>query len=537
VIDAVDLALTRDLLESVAEEMAEACVRTAASTNVKERRDLSAAVFDGDGRMVAHAAHIPVHLGAMPLSVRAALARVRFGRGDVVLVNDPYEGGTHLPDVTAIAPWCDASGRVRFFVAIRAHHADIGGAVPGSMAPQDDVHAEGLRIPPVRWVRGGVPDDDLTRLLLANLRRPEERLADLAAKRGALAHGLARLDALASRHGAAGLASRAGALLAYAGRIARRTLSALPDGAARVALRLGVPGTDGRPAVVRLALTKRGARLRLDFTGTTGPVGDGLNASAAVTRSAAWYLVRCLCGGDTPSNDGLLATTTVVIPPGSLLDAPYPAPVAGGNVETSQRVVDALWLAAGRRWPDRFGAPGAGTMSNWTLGPSPGGPAFPSYYETVPAGAGGGPSGPGASGLQQHMTNTRATPVEVLEARLPVRVRRHGLRRGSGGAGRHRGGEGVVREVVLTAPAVFAWLMTRHDDPPPGAAGGRPGRPGRVTLVRAGRARRLPARGRLDVAPGDVLRIETPGGGGWGRPAAGGAGRDGARAFRRRRSP
>lgn len=536
-IDAVDLALTRDLLESVAEEMAEACVRTAASTNVKERRDLSAAVFDGAGRMVAHAAHIPVHLGAMPLSVRAALARVPFARGDVVLVNDPYEGGTHLPDVTAIAPWCDARGRVRFFVAIRAHHADIGGAVPGSMAPQDDVHAEGLRIPPVRWVRGGVPDDDLTRLLLANMRRPEERLADLAAKRGALAHGLARLDALAARHGATGLASRAGALLAYAGRIARRTLSALPDGAARVALALGVPGLDGAPAMVRLALAKRGARLHLDFAGTSGPVGDGLNASAAVTRSAVWYLVRCLCGGDTPSNDGLLATTTVEIPAGCLLDAPYPAPVAGGNVETSQRVVDALWLAAGRVWPDRFGAPGAGTMSNWTLGPAPGGPAFPSYYETVPAGAGGGPSGPGASGIQQHMTNTRATPIEVLEARLPLRVRRHGLRRGSGGVGRHRGGDGIVREFEVTASAVFAWLMTRHDDPPPGAAGGGPGRTGRVTVVRGGRVRRLPARGRFDVRAGDVLRIETPGGGGWGGPTAPRARGPRAEAVRRRPAP
>ncbi|MCC7139966.1 MAG: hydantoinase B/oxoprolinase family protein [Planctomycetes bacterium] len=516
--DAVSLALTRDLLASVAEEMAETCVRTAASANVKERRDLSAAVFDGEGRLVAHAAHIPVHLGAMPATVRAVLARLPLGPGDVALANDPYEGGTHLPDVTAVAPLFDAGRRLRFLVAVRAHHADIGGAVPGSMAPQDSVHAEGLRIPPVRLVRRGVRDDDVLRLVLANVRRPQERLADLAAKLAALEHGLSRLRALGARDGLARLSRDAAALVAYAGRIAASSLRGLRDGSARADVALGVGGVDGRPARVRLRLDKRGSRLVADFTGTTGPVPEGLNASAAVTRSAVWYLVRCLCGPDAPSNDGLLRDVAIVVPAGSLLDAPYPAPVAGGNVETSQRVVDALWLAAARLWPERFGAPGAGTMSNWTLGPAPGGPSFPPYYETVPAGAGGGPQGPGADAIQQHMTNTRSTPVEVLEARLPVRVRRHAVRRGSGGAGRCRGGDGLVRELEVLAPAELAWLMTRHDDPPPGVAGGAAGAPGRVSVVRGGRVRRLPPRGRLLVAPGDVLRIETPGGGGWGRP-------------------
>jgi N-methylhydantoinase B len=517
-VDPVTLALTRDLLESVAEEMAEACIRTAASTNIKERRDLSAAVFAADGTMVAHAAHIPVHLGAMPASVRGALARLTLRSGDVALVNDPYEGGTHLPDLTAIAPLCDAHGAVRFLVAIRAHHADVGGAVPGSMAPQDDVHAEGLRIPPVRWIRGGVEDDDLLRLFLANVRQADERRADLAAMAGALRHGLGRLGALVARDGFDALTARVSALVAYAGRIAASALRGLADGTATASLRLGVVGTDGRPALVRARLTKRGGRLEVDFAGTSGPVGSGLNATSAVTRSAVYYLVRCLCPPDTPANDGLLHAVDVAVPPGSLLDAPYPAPVAGGNVETSQRVVDALWIAAARLWPDRFGAPGAGTMSNWTLGPTPGGPAFPAYYETVPAGAGGGPTGPGADAVQQHMTNTRSTPVEVLETRLPLRVRRYAIRKGSGGAGRHRGGEGVVREIEIEVPGVFAWLMTRHDDPPPGVHCGGPGRPGRLTLLRKGRGLRLASRGRLDVLPGDVLRIETPGGGGWGRP-------------------
>jgi N-methylhydantoinase B len=516
--DPVVLSLTRDLLESVAEEMAEACVRTAASTNVKERRDLSAAVFAADGTMVAHAAHIPVHLGAMPDTVRAVLRRVPLAEGDVALSNDPYEGGTHLPDVTAVAPVCDAGGAVRFVVALRAHHADIGGAVPGSMAPQEDVHAEGLRIPPVRWVRGGLEDPDVLRLVLANVRQSDERRADFAAMAGALRHGIARLEAMAASDGHEALVRRARALVDYAGRIAAASVRGLSDGTATARLRLGVPAVGGGAAEVRVRVEKRGDRLEADFAGTSGPVGAGLNATAAVTRSAVYYWIRCLCPPDTPANDGLLDAARILLPRGCLLDAPYPAPVAGGNVETSQRVVDALWTASARLWPGRFGAPGAGTMSNWTLGPAPGGPAFRPYYETVPAGAGGGPAGPGADAIQQHMTNTRSTPVEVLETRLPVLVRRHGRRRGSGGAGRHPGGEGVLREIEMLAPGVLAWLMTRHDDPPPGVHGGRPGAPGRLTLLRAGRARRLPSRGRLDVVAGDVLRIETPGGGGWGRP-------------------
>ena len=524
--DAVELALARDLLEAVAEEMAEACVRTAASPNIKERRDLSAAVFDGAGTMVAHAAHIPVHLGAMPMGVRAAIARVPLGPGDVVLVNDPYDGGTHLPDVTAIAALFDARGRPRFHVAIRAHHADIGGAVPGSMAPQDSIHAEGVRIPPVRWIRGGVEDPDLTRLLLANLRRPEERRADLLAKVSALAAGVARLRVLGrrvrTRAGSgvarASLEHRARTLVDYAARIAGDALGAARDGRARGEAWLGVNGVDGAPARLVATITKRGRRLTVDFAGTTGPVGLGLNATAAVAHSAVYYLVRCLCPADTPANDGLLRAVDVRVPAGCVLDAPYPAPVASGNVETSQRIVDVLWLAASKLWPGRFPAPGAGTMSNWTLGPAPGGPAFASYYETVPAGAGGGPAGPGAAAIQQHMTNTRSTPVEVLETRWPLRVRRLEIRRGSGGAGRHRGGDGVVKEFEVLVPAVFAWSMTRHDDPPPGLAGGAPGAVGRVTLVAGRGSRVLGPRGRLALTAGDVVRIETPGGGGYGAP-------------------
>ncbi|MHC5010708.1 MAG: hydantoinase B/oxoprolinase family protein, partial [Planctomycetota bacterium] len=295
-------------------------------------------------------------------------------------------------------------------------------------------------------------------------------------------------------------------------------LAELPDGEASARVGLEVPDRSDRPAWIRVRCRKRGPALEVDFTGTSGPVGGGLNAPEAVTRSAVYYLVRCLCPPGTPTNDGLLHAASIRIPEGCLLAARPPHPVAGGNVETSQRVVDALWLAAARLWPGRMPAPGSGTMSNWTLGAVPGGPAFPSYYETVPGGAGGGPSGPGADAIQQHMTNTRSTPVEVLEARWPVRVERLVLRRGSGGRGRHRGGAGLTKEVRFLAPAVLGTLMTRHGLAPPGVAGGRPGATGRLTLVRKGREIPLDARGHTEVRRGDVLRIETPGGGGYGRP-------------------
>jgi N-methylhydantoinase B len=517
---AVDLALTRELLENVAEEVAETTIRTAVSPNVKDRRDLSAAVFAGDGTMVAHAAHIPVHLGAMPRSVAAVRAALGLRPGDVALVNDPYAGGTHLPDVTAVAPlFAPRAGEPAFLVAVRAHHADVGGEAPGSMAPQEDVFAEGLRIPPVVWVRGGREDPGVTALLLANVRDPAERRADLLAQAGALAHGIRRLEEVAAAEGGLpALRRRAERLVRYAGRLVGSALRSLPDGEARARVSLEVTARDGAPAGIAVRLRKRGARLVVDFRGTSGPVGGGLNAPRAVTESAVYYLLRCLAPPDAPSNAGLLAAADVRVPAGSLLAAEAPAPVAGGNVETSQRVVDALWLAAARLWPGRIPAPGAGTMSNWTLGPAPEGPVFPSYYETLPAGAGAGPEGPGADAIQQHMTNTRSTPVETLESLWPVRVARLAIRGGSGGRGRHRGGDGLVKEVLFLTPARVGAQMTRHEDPPPGVAGGGPGRPGRLTLVRGGRARRLAARGQWRVEAGDLLRIETPGGGGYGRP-------------------
>lgn len=520
-LDPIALAIVRDLLESVAEDMAIVCRRTALSPNIKERADLSAALFDGRGRMIAHAAHIPVHLGAMPRSVEGILAAGLLERpGDVAATNDPYAGGSHLPDITLVAPvFAPRAQRASFHLAVRAHHADVGGAIPGSMAPQDDVLAEGFRIPPLCIARGGKLDSTFATLFAANVRGPEERLLDLGAQMACLAGGARRLEAIAGERGGwQRLERESVALLEHARRLVAQALHALPDGRASIVLPLDAPGRDGRPANIHLALNKAGALLQVDFAGTSAPVGGGLNAPRAVVESAVYHLLACLAPPGTPANAGLLACASISIPRDSLLDPTWPHPVAGGNVETSQRLVDALFLAAGEIWPHHMPAPGAGTMSGWTFGPVAGGPDFPTYYETIPAGAGGGPAGPGADAIQQHMTNTRSTPIEVFERRWPVRVERHAVRRGSGGAGLFRGGDGLVRHVRFLAPAHVALLMTRHDLPPPGANAGGAGLAGRAWLVAAGRRRRVAPRSTLFVAPGDLLCFETPGGGGWGAP-------------------
>ena len=380
-----------------------------------------------------------------------------------------------------------------------------------------------MRIPPVFWMRGGREVEDVGRLLLANVRAPEERRADLAAQCAALLRGGVRLREMAAQARPSGLLAleKAGReLVAYASRAAAGALDPLPDGEARARLKLGVLDLRGRPAWVAVTLRKKGAQLEVDFTGTTGPVPGGLNATPAVVRSAVYYLVRALCPPDTPTNDGLMGPVRMTVPPGSLLDPGLPHPVAGGNVETSQRLVDVLWLAAARLWPGRMPAPGAGTMSNWTFGAAPGGPNVTSYYETLPGGAGGGPDGAGQAAVQQHMTNTASTPVEVVERRWPVRIESQALRHTPGGAGRHPGGAGLLKRVRFLAPLRVATLMTRHEEPPPGVGGGRSGPVGRVELhAGEGAPEILPARGLREVAPGDVLEIRTPGGGGWRRPS------------------
>ena len=515
--DPVALEIAHHRLAGVAEEMGVVLGRTALSPNIKERRDFSCAVFDATGGLVAQAAHIPVHLGSTPLAVRAVLGRVPMGPGDVAIVNDPFAGGTHLPDVTLVAPVHLPGRRAPFaYVANRAHHADIGGMSPGSMPLATEIFQEGFRLPPVRLVAAGRLVPDVLALFLANTRVPSERRGDLMAQWAALRVGADRLRALAAARGARLLAREMRALQRYSEDLMRATLAALPRGTYRA---VDVLDDDGRGAArlrIRVAITLARGRARIDFRGTAPQTRGPVNANLAVTRSAVLYVFTALAGDAIPANDGLARPLTIVAPEGTIVNARFPAAVAGGNVETSQRIVDVLLRALARAVPMRVPAASAGTMNNVAIGG--GGASAFAYYETLAGGAGGGPHGPGLSAVHTHMTNTLNTPVEALEAYYPLRVRRYAVRRGSGGAGRHRGGDGVVRELEFLTEAEVTLLAERRRVAPYGLRGGAAGAKGRDWIVRGGRRRRIAAKATLVVRAGDRLRVETPGGGGFGRP-------------------
>lgn len=539
-IDPIRLAVMRHRFASVAEEVAETLRRAALSPNIKERRDHSAAVFDAQGQMVAHAAAIPVHLGSQPLSVAAVLDLFggRLGRGDAVLLNDPYRGGTHLPDLTLVTPvFCDPFDPApTFFIATRAHHADVGGLSPGSLPLSREIFHEGLRIPPVRVARGGAVDQDLIRLIVANTRTPDEREGDLRAQLAANERGAARLRELCPTPEAREEAVRYGAaLLDYAEAMMRAFLDALPEGEFAAEDFLDDDGAGGGP--VRIACTirlARGAPAVVDFSGTAAAVPGPLNANDAVALAAVLYAFRAVAGarvgaetGDPPANGGLLRAIRLVIPRGSLLDPPFPAAVAGGNVETSQRLVDVVLRALARAAPDLVPAASQGTMNNVTIGgadPARGGRPF-AYYETIGGGAGGGPAGPGASAIQTHMTNTWNTPIEALEHACPLRVVRSTVRRGSGGAGAFPGGDGIVREIEALVPCEATILAERRRFAPWGLAGGAAGARGRNYVVRRdGSIEELAGKATVRLSPGDRIGIETPGGGGFGEVQARAAG-------------
>jgi N-methylhydantoinase B/oxoprolinase/acetone carboxylase alpha subunit len=515
--DPVELEIANHRFAGIAEEMGVVLGRTALSPNIKERRDYSCAVFDAGGNLVAQAAHIPVHLGSTPLSVRAVLARGSMGPGDVSIVNDPFAGGTHLPDVTVVAPVFLPGARRPFaFVANRAHHADIGGMSPGSMPLATEIFQEGLRLPPVRLVAGGALVRDVLALVLANTRVPAEREGDLLAQWAALRVGTERLRALAASEGAARVSRQMMALQRYSASLMRAALRRLPAGCYRAVDVLDDDGFDAERLRIRVAVTLGAGRARVDFGGSAPQTSGPLNANLAVTRSAVLYVFTALAGGDVPANEGLAEPLRILAPEGSIVNARVPAAVGGGNVETSQRIVDVLLRALARAAPGRIPAASAGTMNNVALGGTADGRAF-AYYETLGGGAGGGPGGRGESGVHTHMTNTANTPIEALEAYYPLRVRQYALRRGSGGRGRHPGGDGLVREIEFLTAARVTLLGERRRVPPWGLAGGEAGAPGRDWLLPAGRrARRIPAKTTLSVSPGDRLRVETPGGGGHG---------------------
>jgi N-methylhydantoinase B len=589
--DPIELEVFKNLYHSIAEEMGAVLRRTSFSPNIKERRDYSCAVFDARGQVIAMGDHMPVHLGSMPMSVAAAIQQCVLNHsplepGDVVMLNDPFRGGTHLPDITMIMPayirktTSKTARKIRdhghrrpptktpdFYIASRAHHADVGGTYPGSMGPCREIYQEGLRIPPVKIMGGGKIVPDVLALLLNNVRTPEEREGDLGAQIAACQTGAQRLSELCARYGLARTQKAAADLLDYSEELMRAFLATVPpgayhaedflddDGVEAKPVRIAVTIEVSRPDVSRSAVWRSAAKsaarknssvemrhaaplagriptssrsaVTLDFTGSGPQVQGAINAVEAITYSACFYVFRCLLREDVPATAGLMRPIRVIAPSGTVVNARPPAAVAGGNVETSQRIVDVLLRALAKAIPDRIPAGAAGTMNNLTIGgldsrgdlrdeASRTGQPF-AYYETIAGGMGARPTKDGVSGVHTHMTNSLNTPAEALENAYPVRLRQYSLRANSGGRGLHTGGNGIVREIEVLTDAQVTLLADRRTRGPYGLNGGTDGAPGRTTVIRNdGREEELPGKTSVRLRAGERVRIESPGGGGWG---------------------
>jgi N-methylhydantoinase B len=539
-LDPADIAVIGHALHSVAVEMGAALRRTAFSPNIKERRDYSSAVFSAEagarpdrsssvvrsGDLIAMGDDMPVHLGSMPMSVAAVLADLQLGPGDVALLNDPYRGGTHLPDITMVAPvFLPKSNRAAFYVANRAHHADVGGMYPGSMGPCREISQEGVRIPPVKLMRGGNMDTQLLSTILANVRTPREREGDLTAQLGACRIGAGRMLELVSRFGRVRLLEGVRAMLSGSERLMRSVLASLPAGEWTAEDFLDDDGVLPGPIAIRVKIINDPERGRaiVDFAGTDAQVPGSINAVYAITWSAVFYVFRCLLPPGAIATAGLMRPVKVLAPEGSIVNARPPAAVAGGNVETSQRIVDTLMRALAPALPSRIPAASSGTMNNLTIGgiDTRGGTLTKrpfTYYETIAGGLGASPQSAGASGHHAHMTNSLNTPVEALEYAYPFRMVRYAIRKGSGGAGKHRGGDGIVRELELLADAQVTLLADRRKTQPWGLNGGDPGAPGQTTIIDGNNSEEiLPGKCTRELKAGHRIRIESPGGGAWGK--------------------
>jgi N-methylhydantoinase B len=549
--DPVELEVFKNLYHSIAEEMGAALRRTSFSPNIKERRDYSCAVFDSEGQVIAMGDHMPVHLGSMPMSVAAAVEHCALDPGDMVMLNDPFRGGTHLPDITLVMPvYLTATKnaghpsvrRPDFYVASRAHHADVGGTYPGSMGPCREIYQEGLRIPPVKIMRGGKLVADILALLLTNVRTPEEREGDLGAQIAACQTGAQRLREICVRYGTVRTKKAAAELLIYSEEMMRAFLQNIPPGSYHAEDFLDDDGVEDKP--VRIAVTiqveapfkkkspvetplaaspsasskKQAAKVTIDFTGSDPQVQGAINAVEAITYSACFYVFRCLLREDVPATSGLMRPIRVIAPAGTVVNARPPAAVAGGNVETSQRIVDVLLRALAQAIPDRIPAAASGTMNNLTIGgidPRSGQPF--AYYETIAGGMGARSTKDGVPGVHTHMTNSLNTPAEALEYAYPIRLRQYSFRSNSGGKGLHSGGDGIVREIEVLTDVQVTVLADRRSRGPYGLAGGADGAPGRTLIIRRdGSAEAIPGKTSVRLRAGERVRIESPGGGGWG---------------------
>ena len=524
-VDAISLEVFKNMFISVSEEMGVALQRTSYSPNIKERRDFSCAIFDPAGEMVAQAAHQPVHLGAMPASVKAALDTFpqSLRPGDMVILNDPYLGGTHLPDITLVAPVYTGKGEERRlvgFVSNRGHHADVGGMTPGSLPLSTELYQEGLVLPPIKLARAGRLNQEVIQIICRNSRTPEERKGDLAAQIASIRVGEKRLQEVAESYGVEETLEHMGALLDYSERVTRRAIEDIPDGSYHVLDYMDDDGLTEEPVPIQVTITVAGDGMKIDFTGTSPQRPGCINAPQAVTVSASLYAVRCIVGDDAPANQGCLRPVEIVTPVGTLVNPQPQRGVAGGNVETSQRITDVLLAAFAQALPELIPAASQGTMNNLLIGGHDLAREKPFvYYETIGGGMGARPEKDGISGIHTHMTNTSNTPVEAMEFAFPLRLKRYALRRGSGGRGQHNGGDGLVRDVEFLSPARVTVLSERRRFAPPGHHGGHHGEPGENVLFRGGVEEvQLAGKETLDVEAGDILSIRTPGGGGWGAP-------------------
>ncbi len=518
--DPITLEVFRNLFYSVAEEMGVTLCRTSFSPNIKERRDYSCAIFDARGRMVAQGEHMPVHLGSMPKSVEAAIDAVTLEPGDVVMVNDPFRGGTHLPDITLVeAVFLDDATEPAFYVANRAHHSDVGGMTPGSMPLATSIYQEGIRIPPVRLVRRGVVVRDILDLVLANVRTPVEREGDITAQIASNRTGARRLLGLVERYGVQVVSEYMGHLQDYAERMTREAIRRIPDGEYRFEDAMDDDGQGHGPLPLVVTITVEDDEARIDFTGTCPQAAGSVNANYAITLSATMYCFRVIVPFAIPSNWGTIQPLDVVAPEGTLVNACAPAAMAGGNVETSQRIVDVVLGALSQALPDQIPAASYGTMSNLSIGgldPRTG--AEFAYYETTAGGMGARPYADGLDATHCHMTNSLNTPIEALEHAYPYRVNRYAIRRGSGGAGRFRGGDGIERELELLGESRVTILGDRRVTRPYGLSGGEPGAVGSNSIEYPdGSEEALSGKVSMDVPAGSIIKIHTPGGGGHGR--------------------
>lgn len=520
--DPIGLEIFKHLFASIAEEMGTVLRKSSYSPNIKERRDYSCAVFNTQAQMIAQAAHIPVHLGSMPLSVQAAIEHYTgdLHPGDAIILNDPFRGGTHLPDITIVSPVFTQMNEESIligFVASRAHHADVGGMTPGSMPVSRELFQEGLIIPPVKLVRAGITDQAILDLILANVRTPDERLGDLMAQLAANHRGADRLIDMVSRYGIEEIQTAMLELLKYTERMTRNLITSLPDGTFSFKDYLDNDGISNLPVPICVSITIQGDHAYVDFSRSAPQQQGNINAVYAITLSAVYYVFRCLLGLDVPNNSGCLAPVEVIAPPGSVVNALPPAAVVGGNVETSQRIVDVLLGALAQACPERIPAASQGTMNNITIG----GPLLTSkgsftYYETLAGGTGATFDNHGASAVHSHMTNTLNTPVEALEYAYPMRVLCYEVRRGSGGLGRKRGGDGLRRDLQVLVDCQATLLTERRKHQPYGLNGGEPGKSGHNYLIQGEQQIQLPGKGNIELHAGDIISIQTPGGGGYG---------------------